>query len=69
MKQPIISSNFDVDDIRKIRDYNSSRHRSMTPEEIIADTRAATSDLIEMLVRQNPNGVRVISNFNTSIAS
>ena len=37
MKEPVISERFDLDDIRKIRDYNSWRHSLMTHEEIIAD--------------------------------
>ncbi len=39
MSEPIISERFDVDDIRKLREYNSLRHIQMTPEEIIADTK------------------------------
>ena len=38
MTEPIVSEKFDVEDIRKIREYNSLRHIKMTPEEIIADT-------------------------------
>ena len=39
MTEPIVSKKFDVEDIRKIREYNSLRHIKMTPEEIIADTK------------------------------
>ncbi len=39
MSEPEVSERFDVDDIRKIREYNSLRHIQMTPEEIIADTK------------------------------
>ena len=35
MSEPVVSERFDVDDIRKIREYNSLRHIQMTPEEII----------------------------------
>ena len=45
MNKPKISSRFDVDDIRKIRDYNSSRHMNMTPAEIVADTKAGAATL------------------------
>lgn len=39
MTEPIVSKKFDVEDICKIREYNSLRHIKMTPEEIIADTK------------------------------
>lgn len=32
MNKPIVSERFDVDDIRKIREYNSLRHINMTDE-------------------------------------
>ena len=35
--KPEISKRFDVDDIRKIRDYNSQRHAQMTRSEIVED--------------------------------
>lgn len=38
MTEPIVSKKFDVEDIRKIREYNSLRHIKMTGE-IIADTK------------------------------
>ena len=31
---PEISDRFDVDDIRKIREYNAMRHINMTPQEV-----------------------------------
>lgn len=37
MEKPEISERFDLEDIRKIRDYNSWRHSQMTHEEIIAE--------------------------------
>lgn len=39
MAEPIVSKNFDVEDIRKIREYNFRCHIKMTPEEIIVDTK------------------------------
>ncbi len=41
MKEPEISDRFDLEDIRKIRDYNSWRHSQMTREEIIAEEKKA----------------------------
>ena len=37
--EPVISEKFDVENLRKIREYNSLRHIQMTSEEIIADAR------------------------------
>ena len=56
-------SDFDVEDIRKLRQVNSQRHLKMTHDEIIAETREHTAEIIESLVRENrsESGVRVIS--------
>ena len=45
-KKPEISSRIDVDDIRKIRDYNSQRHSKMTPAEIVEDIRKGAEEMI-----------------------
>ena len=49
MSEPIISERFDIDDIRKIREYNSLRHIQMTPDEIIADTKKGAERIKKML--------------------
>jgi hypothetical protein len=49
MNKPEISERFDVDDIRKIREYNSMRHINMTPEEIVADTKKGSERVMKML--------------------
>ena len=49
MNKPDISSRFDVDDIRKIREYNSLRHIHMTPEEIIEETQVGAEKVMRML--------------------
>lgn len=49
MNEPVISERFDVDDIRKIREYNSLRHIQMTPEEIIEDTKKGAERIRRML--------------------
>lgn len=54
MSKPEISSRFDVDDIRKIREYNSLRHIHMTPEEIIAETQAGAEKVMRMLEQRKP---------------
>ena len=55
MNKHIVSEKFDLDDIRNIRDYNSFRHNTMTPSEIVADTRANAADLIEEIKRRKKN--------------
>ena len=45
--KPKISDRFDVDDIRKIRDYNSYRHLQMTREEVIKDIKTGAQEVIE----------------------
>ena len=64
MDKPVISRNFDVDDIRKIRDYNSARHLKMTHKEIIADIKSNTSDAIALLRGCGSNQVRVVKTEN-----
>lgn len=49
MNKPEISERFDVDDIRKIREYNSLRHIHMSAEEIVADTKAGAEKILERL--------------------
>ena len=52
MTEPIVSKKFDVEDIRKIREYNSLRHINMTPEEIIADTKKGAERIMELLQKE-----------------
>ena len=47
IKKPEISSRFDVEDIRKIRDYNSQRHSRMTRSEIVEDLRKGAEEIIQ----------------------
>lgn len=49
MNKPIISERFDVEDIRKIREYNSLRHINMTPSEIVEDTKKGAAKLLMRL--------------------
>ena len=49
MNRPVVSERFDVDDIRRIREYNSVRHASMTREEIVADTKKKAAKLLQRL--------------------
>ena len=47
IKKPEISSRFDVEDIRRIRDYNSQRHSKMTRSEIVEDIRKGAEEIIQ----------------------
>lgn len=47
--KPAVSERFDVEDIRKIREYNSLRHMKMTPAEIVEDTKKGAAELLERL--------------------
>ena len=47
IKKPDVSPRFDVDDIRKIRDYNSQRHSKMTRKEIVEDIRKGAEEVIK----------------------
>ena len=48
-KELEISERFDIDDIRKIRDYNAQRYAGMTPAEIVAATRAGAEKVLKYL--------------------
>lgn len=49
LKEPEISERFDMEDIRKIREYNAAKHENMTPAEIVADTKAGAPELLEIM--------------------
>lgn len=49
MTKPIVSKDFNLEDIRKIREYNSLRHVQMTLGEIIEDTRKGAEMILEKL--------------------
>ena len=49
MNEPTVSERFDVEDIRKIREYNSLRHIKMTPSEIVEDTKKGAAGLLARL--------------------
>lgn len=46
MEEPELSPRFDVDDIRKLREYNSLRHAKMTSAEVIAEIRAGAEEFL-----------------------
>ena len=59
LKKPELSPRFDVEDIRKLREYNSLRHINMTAEEYIAELKADTADIIEQL-KKSGNVIEVV---------
>ena len=58
MTKPILSPRFDVEDIQKLREYNSMRHIKMSPSEIVAETKNATTEIIKRLMK-NGNVQRI----------
>ena len=47
LMNPEINYRFDVNDIRKLRDYNSQRHAAMTSAEIVEEVRKAAEEIIK----------------------
>lgn len=58
MNKPILSEQFTVDDIRKIREYNSLRHIKMTPDEIVEDIKKGAAELLAELRRDKSRKVQ-----------
>ena len=50
-----VSDNFNMDDIRRIRDDNSMRHSNMTPEEIIKDINIGADKMKKLLAEHKAN--------------
>lgn len=49
MKELRLSERFDLNDIRKLREYNAARYEKMTPEEIVAETKAGAAELLDRM--------------------
>lgn len=47
-KEPVISDNFNIDDIRKIRDYNAERYLNMTVAEIISEVNGKAGEMVKL---------------------
>ncbi|MBR5097014.1 MAG: hypothetical protein IK094_07925 [Treponema sp.] len=60
IKEPELSPRFDVEDIRRLREYNSLRHINMTAAEIVAETRKATAVIVDRLMKSG-NVVAVVT--------
>ena len=52
MNKPELSPDFTMDDIRKLRDYNSSRHASMTLDEIREDMRPSVEAFMQLMAER-----------------
>ncbi len=57
MTKPVVSKDFNLEDIRKIREYNSLRHVQMTPREIIEDTRKGAAMVLKKLGKMEQVGL------------
>lgn len=57
MTKPIVSKDFNLEDIRKIREYNSLRHVQMTPREIIEDTQKGATLVLKKLEKIGQAGL------------
>lgn len=57
MTKPIVSNDFNLEDIRKIREYNSLRHVQMTPREIIEDTQKGATLVLKKLKKIEQAGL------------
>ena len=51
MERPVISKNFTVADIRKIREYDDERRRGMTAAELSRDVKKEAEEGHEILAR------------------
>jgi hypothetical protein len=53
--KPVLSPNFTIEDIRKLRDYNSIRHKSMTTEDLNKELNSNVDKFNEQinLIKQN----------------
>ena len=54
--KPVISEQLNMDDIRKIREYNSLRHIGMTPDEIVEDIKKGAAGLLAGLRKDKSEG-------------
>jgi len=52
MEKPVLSADFTLEDIRKLRDYNSYKHNQMTKDEIIRDIQEGASKTLEYLEKR-----------------
>ncbi|MBR5344306.1 MAG: hypothetical protein IK127_00580 [Clostridia bacterium] len=52
MDKLFVSERFDLDDIRRIRDNNSSRHMEMTHAEIVADIHNGAAKLMNDIINR-----------------
>lgn len=48
-REPEISERFDINDIRRIREYNAARYLGMSPVEIVADTKAGAEKVLQFM--------------------
>jgi len=61
MEKPTLSPDFTMDDLHKLREYNSLRHIKMTTDEIIADLNKGSSEMQKRIeqIRKEKRGVAI----------
>ena len=50
MKELNMTEKFTVEDIRKLREYNASRHKKMSVKEIIAERKKSAKEFLERVI-------------------
>lgn len=63
IKEPEISERFDLNDIRKIREYNAVRYEGMTPTEFVADMKAGAAGLLEIMRKRKWQRFKMLINY------
>lgn len=62
MNEPYVSPDFNMEDIRRIRDYNSARHAKMTHAEIIADNQKGAKEMLKKLAERKAKTMNATAN-------
>jgi uncharacterized protein YebE (UPF0316 family) len=51
MEKPVLSPDFTMEDLYKLREFNSLRHVGMTADEVIADINKGAREALEIMAR------------------
>jgi len=49
MEKPILSPDFTMEDLHKLREYNSLRHINMSTDDLVADINKGASEMQEQI--------------------
>lgn len=61
MERLNISSDFTMEDIRRIREHNSARHKTMTRKEVIADINKGAEKVLKDLADRKSKQLEKVS--------